>query len=160
MRKQVLAAFVAASGLLIAQTDASHHAQMNARGDHVMGFSHEKTTHHFRLYDDGGLIQVEANDPNDTESRDQIQMHLQHIAGMFAAGDFQAPMLIHDRTPPGVPTLKKLKAAVEYRFQKSERGASIRITTRNAEALKALHQFLRFQITDHQTGDTVEITNG
>ena len=149
--------FVLGAALAFSQ---DHQAMVNEHGDHVMGFSHEKTTHHFRLYDDGGLIQVEANDPNDTESRDQIQMHLQHIAGMFAAGDFQAPMLIHDRTPPGVPTLKKLKAAVEYRFQKSERGASIRITTRNAEALKALHQFLRFQITDHQTGDTVEITNG
>jgi len=29
----------------------------------VMGFSHEKTTHHFQLYKDGGAIQVTVNDP-------------------------------------------------------------------------------------------------
>jgi hypothetical protein len=30
-----------------------------------MGFSHDKTTHHFRLYPDGGAIEVTADDPND-----------------------------------------------------------------------------------------------
>ena len=30
------------------------------RGDHVMGFSDEKTTHHLRLYRDGGAIEVTA----------------------------------------------------------------------------------------------------
>jgi hypothetical protein len=28
--------------------------KMNERGDHVMGFDHTKTTHHFRLLSDGG----------------------------------------------------------------------------------------------------------
>jgi hypothetical protein len=30
------------------------------RGKHVMGFSHEATTHHFRLFKDGGGIAVTA----------------------------------------------------------------------------------------------------
>src|SRR5579863_5310721 len=30
------------------------------RGEHVMGFSHEATTHHFRLFKDGGEIAVSA----------------------------------------------------------------------------------------------------
>src|SRR5258708_3708847 len=79
----------------------SHHDNVNKNGDHVMGFSHKKTTHHFLLYPDGGTILVEANDANDTESRDQIRSHLPHIAKMFTAGDFQAPMLVHGKTPPG-----------------------------------------------------------
>ena len=29
--------------------------RMNERGDHVMGFDHTKTTHHFRLLADGGI---------------------------------------------------------------------------------------------------------
>src|SRR5882724_8009176 len=131
----------------------AHHDAVNQRGDHVMGFSHEKTTHHFRLYKDGGAIEVTANDAKDTDSRDQIRMHLGHIAKMFAAGDFNAPMLVHDRVPPGVPTLQKLKADVQYRFEQTDRGATIRIETANPEALKALHEFLRFQIEDHKTGD-------
>src|SRR6516165_6584890 len=52
-------------------------------------------------------------------------MHLEHIARMFAAGDFNAPMVIHDRVPPGVPTLKRLKSSVSYEFQQRHQvGAS------------------------------------
>jgi len=136
----------------------SHHDAVNRRGDEVMGFSHEKTTHHFRLYHDGGAIEVQANDPKDTASRDEIRSHLAHIAGKFAAGDFNAPMLIHSRVPPGVPTLKRMKDAVTYQFKETERGGTVRITTQDAEALKAVHDFLRFQINDHQTGDSLEVT--
>jgi len=57
------------------------------RGDHVMGFSHEATTHHFRLFSDGGEIAVTANDPKDKASIDQIRTHLGHIAQMFASGN-------------------------------------------------------------------------
>ena len=88
---------------------ADHHSALNQRGDHAMGFSQEKTTHHFRLFKDGGAIEVEAKDPKDTDNRDMIRMHLSHIAQMFAAGDFDTPMFIHDTTPPGVPTMIELR---------------------------------------------------
>jgi hypothetical protein len=76
---------------------------------------------------------------------------------MFASGDFNAPMLVHDKVPPGVPVLERLKAEVKYEFQKTDRGGSVRISTANPEALKALHEFLRFQIEDHRTGDSGEV---
>ncbi len=79
------------------------------RGEHVMGFSHEATTHHFRLFSDGGEIDVRANDPKDKASIDQIRTHLGHIAKMFASGNFKAPMLIHDTNPPGTATMTRLK---------------------------------------------------
>lgn len=135
----------------------SHHDEVSRRGDHVMGFSHEKTTHHFLLLKDGGTIQVDANNPKDTESRDQIRMHLSHIAGMFAEGDFQAPMLTHATTPPGTPVMQRLKHEIRYQFEKSERGGRVRITTSNPEALAAVHEFLRFQIEEHQTGDPAKV---
>ena len=141
----------------LALAQDAHHEGVDKRGDHVMGFSHEKTTHHFLLYKDGGAIEVTANDAKDADSRDQIQMHLGHIAKMFAAGDFNAPMLVHDRVPPGVPVLQRLKGEVKYEFQKTERGGTVRITTANAEAVKAVHEFLRFQIKDHGTGDSGEV---
>jgi hypothetical protein len=134
----------------------SHHDDVNHRGDHEMGFSHEKTTHHFRLTKDGGAIEVTANDPNDTESCDQIRMHLTHIAGMFAAGNFNAPILIHDQTPPGVPTMKRLKSEIKYEFESIESGGRVKISSSNREAVDAVHEFLRFQITDHQTGDPLK----
>jgi hypothetical protein len=131
--------------------------KMNERGDHVMGFDHTKTTHHFRLLPDGGSIEVAANSPQDTESRDQIRMHLGHIAKMFAAGDFKAPMLIHDQTPPGVPAMQKLRSEIQYKFEETEQGARIRISTTSPEALRAIHDFLRFQIKEHKTGDSLDV---
>ena len=140
-----------------APAQETHPDGVARRGDRVMGFSHDKTTHHFRLFSGGGAIEVTANDPKDTGSRDQIRMHLSHIARMFAAGDFDAPMLIHDRVPPGVPVLQRLKAEVAYRYEDIDRGGRVRIATRNAEALAAVHEFLKFQIAAHQTGDSIAV---
>jgi len=137
----------------------SHLDGVNRRGDAVMGFSHAKTTHHFLLKPDGGMIQVEANDANDGAGRDQIRRHLKHIAKKFSEGDFAAPALIHAQTPPGVSAMQSLKAEIKYEFEELERGGRVRISTNNSEALKAIHEFLRFQIKDHQTGDSGEIEN-
>lgn len=135
----------------------SHAEGVDKRGDHVMGFDHEKTKHHFLLRTDGGVIEVTANAADDKESRDQIRKHLGHIAQMFSEGNFKAPMLIHDRTPPGVPVMERLKAEIEYRYEEAERGGRIVIRTANEEALRAVHDFLRFQIDDHRTGDSTEV---
>lgn len=133
--------------------------EVNRRGDAAMGFSHAKTTHHFLLKSDGGAIQVEADDANDGASRDQIRLHLKHIAKKFSEGDFTAPMLVHARTPPGAPAMQRLKAEIRYEFKELERGGLVRLSTNNPEALKAVHEFLRFQIKDHQTGDPDKIEN-
>lgn len=141
-----------------APTPDQHHQGVNERGDHVMGFSHEKTTHHFLLLKDGGVIDVSANDAKDTASRDQIRMHLGHIAETFSAGDFEAPMLIHGLNPPGVATMKALREQIKFKYDDSDRGGRLRITSKNAKALDAIHEFLRFQIKDHQTGDSIDIS--
>jgi hypothetical protein len=142
------------------QGEKKRQEQVNERGDHTMGFSHTKTTHHFRLKADGGAIEVTAIRADDTASRDQIRRHLKHIAEMFSEGDFSAPMFIHGRTPPGLETMKRLMAEIKYQYEEINRGAKVRITTANAEAAKAVHEFLRFQIHDHQTGDPIEVGEG
>src|SRR5258705_2563079 len=133
------------------------HDKMNEQGDQVMGFDHTKTTHHFLLLSDGGAIEVGANSSEDTESRDQIRMHLGHIAKMFAGGNFKAPMLVHGQIPPGVPVMQKLKNDIQYKFEEMEQGAQIRISTSSPEALQAIYEFLRFQIEEHKTGDPVKV---
>jgi hypothetical protein len=97
------------------------------RGEHEMGFSHEATTHHFRLFQDGGEIAVTAKDPNDKASIEQIRTHLGHIVKMFSAGNFNAPMFIHDTNPPGTATMTRLKEQIRYEFSEIERGARIRL---------------------------------
>ena len=119
-----------------------------------MGFSHEKTAHHFTLNEDGGTIEVRANDVKDTESRDQIRDHFKHIVQMFAAGDFNVPMLVHARKDvPGTAVMSKLRDQLHWELQETPRGAKIAIVADNEPALRAIHEFLRFQIADHKTGD-------
>ncbi len=136
---------------------AAHFAAVDKRGDQAMGFDHSKTRHHFRLFRDGGAIGVEANDPKDTQSRDAIRRHVQMIRGMFAQGDFDLPMFIHATTPPGMNALKRLRKAIAYTYEPTPRGAQVRLSTRNPKALKAIHEFLRFQIRDHRTGDPLTV---
>ena len=55
---------------------------------------------------------------------------------MFAAGDFSAPMLIHEQNPPGSEAMKRLRNAIEYKVESTEKGARIRITTKDPEAFE------------------------
>ena len=141
------------------KTQAMNCDAMNERGDQAMGFSHLKATHHFRLTSDGGAIEIEANGAQDKATRDEIRMHLTHIAQMFSEGNFNAPMFIHDQTPPGVPIMQRLKSEIRYEFEKMPRGGRLRIKTSNTEALAAIQDFFRFQINEHKTGDALEIKN-
>jgi hypothetical protein len=140
-----------------AGTHAGHVAEINARGERGMGFSQTATTHHFLLTPDGGAIQVTINDPKDAANLDQIKTHLAHIAGMFADGNFETPMFVHDEVPPGVAVMQKLKAEIAYKYEETQNGARVRVSTRNPEALAAVHDFLRFQIREHRTGDSLEV---
>jgi len=136
-----------------------HAAGVDTRGDHGMGFSHENTKHHFELLGDGGIIEVDANNETDTATRDQIRLHLTHIASMFTANNFDIPMFIHDTVPPGVPVMKAKHSAISYTFAETSRGAMVRIVTHDPEALSAIHDFLVFQIKDHRTGDSTAVVN-
>ena len=149
--------FVAAEHQSAPTQQPSRQDSVVQRGDHVMGFSHETTTHHFRLLKDGGEIIVTANDPNDKTSIIQIRSHLSHIVGMFSNGNFNAPMLIHDTNPPGMATMIRLKSGVHYELAEIPQGAMIRIETSSPEYTDAVHAFLLFQIVDHKTGDSPTI---
>jgi hypothetical protein len=130
------------------------HAQMNDRGEKGMGFSQTATTHHFYLNESGGIIQVEANDSTDVTNRDDIRMHLRHIAHAFQTGDFDIPMFVHDTVPPGVPEMKRLQKHIRYAFEETPNGGRVVIASANAKALAAIHRFLQFQIEEHKTGDS------
>jgi hypothetical protein len=138
-------------------SSASPSQGVNHRGDHVMGFSHDATTHHFHLYPNGGDIEVDANSVTDQPTVEQIRLHLGHIARMFADGDFNAPIIIHDTHPPGVSTLIRLRSRIQYQFGDTSSGAHVRMTSTNPAAIDAIHAFLLFQIIDHRTGDSPTI---
>ena len=73
------------------------------------------------------------------------------------AGNFDAPMLVHDAKVPGTAELAKLKDHVTYTYAETLRGGRVDIVTADPVALQAVYAFLRFQITDHKTGDSLEV---
>jgi hypothetical protein len=156
MRILSFAVFAVVALTAAAQTDHAHH-DMENRGNQGMGFDQEKTAHHFLLRKDGGAIQVKANSGEDRASINHIRMHLEHIRAAFQSGDFNIPGFVHDQTPPGVPAMIKLKDQIHYRYEEMAQGGRVVISTTNAEALGAVHSFLRFQITEHKTGDALEV---
>jgi hypothetical protein len=140
--------------VLLSVLSSQDHQMMHRRAS-VMGFDQTKTAHHFRLYDDGGDIEVSVVDPADTQDRDAIRSHLPHIAGMFGDGDFDAPMLVHDsKNVPGTRTMAARKDRIRYRYVETPSGGRLSITTTDRAALEAVHAFLRYQIREHRTGDS------
>lgn len=126
-----------------------HHASADRRGARVMGFDRELTTHHFSLLTDGGTIDVSVRDLSDVANRDAIRSHLPHIAAMFADGDFNAPMLVHDSANvPGTTVMVSRKSTIRYRYVETANGGRVDIVTNDPEALAAVHAFLRFQIAE------------
>lgn len=136
----------------------AHTHDVNARGTAVMGFDQDKTTHQFRLHADGGAINIFAKDANDAASRDAIRSHLPHITGMFGNGDFNAPMLIHDTKVPGTADMTTLKDRIRFAYVETPQGGRLDIITTDPAAVHAVHAFMRFQISDHKTGDSTAVT--
>ena len=50
------------------------------------------------------------------------------------------------------------RAEIRYTFEEIEGGGRVRIATSDPAALAAVHDFLRFQIEDHRTGDPLDVT--
>jgi hypothetical protein len=136
---------------------AAHHATVERNGDQAMGFPHDKTSHHFRISSDGGTIEVTANDSSDKTDIGAIRSHLSHIAAMFNNGDFSTPMFVHDGVPPGVTTMKLMKSTIRYAYEEIPSGGRIQVKSDDPVGVASIHDFLRFQIADHQTGDSLEV---
>ena len=76
---------------------------------------------------------------------------------MFSNADFSTPLLFQEQVPPGVPVMKEKHTLITYTFEKLPADGKVRIKTADSDALRAIHDLLRFQIADHYTGDTTDI---
>ena len=52
--------------------------------------------------------------------------------------------------------MAKLREQIRYAYSETPNGGTILISSDNREALQAIHAFLRFQISDHRTGDVTD----
>ena len=135
-----------------------HHGSSDQRGPIVMGFDQARTTHHFWLFNDGGAIEVSVKDAADTKNRDAIRSHLPHIAMMFGEGNFDAPMLVHDsKNVPGTKAMTERQGAIRYQYVETAKGGRVDILTSDPVTLAAVHEFLKFQVAEHKTGDPTTV---
>ena len=141
-----VAAIAAARGA----ADDSAFRDVQSRGAGVMGVDQSTSAHVFESLPDGGRIVLERPDTTDAEGIRTIRAHMRDIADQFRRGDFSAPFLVHAQVVPGTREMARLAAAITYTPVDRPRGAELRLTTSDADARKAIHEFLAFQRADHR----------
>lgn len=128
---------------------ATRQAQVAAAGVNVMPFDLEATTHVFEKLEKGGLQQVTANDPKDSEQIALIRKHLAEEAERFQQGDFHDPEQIHGAAMPGLHELMTDAAKMTIVYSELPNGAQILYTTDEPTLVAALHAWFDAQVADH-----------
>lgn len=145
---------VSAAVLLLAGTASAQDtsfAGVQRRGKQAMGVDQTTSTHKFDALPDGGRIELQR-DTDDKDGIATIRAHMRDIAKAFANGDFSTPAFVHMQDVPGTKTMAAKRTVIKYEARDLARGGEVRITTRDPEALKAIHEFMAFQRSDHHAG--------
>jgi hypothetical protein len=125
-------------------------ADVQRRGQGVMGVDQYTSKHVFLDLPDGGRIVLDRDDATDTVAVRTIRAHMRDIAQAFTQGNFSAPGLVHAQEVPGTRVMAARRAAISYSASDRPRGAEVRIQTSDSLAVAAVHEFLKFQRSDHR----------
>jgi predicted aspartyl protease len=93
---------------------------------------------------EGGSIEVEAKNANDSQTRDAVREELQQ--------DLQ------NKIPLSTPALLEHRKDIKYSFEKTKLGGRIKIQTHNPDALAAVQTYLKTQLTTTLNGKAVALT--
>jgi hypothetical protein len=119
------------------------------RGQTVMPFDLEQTTHRFTPTATGGTQDVVADQRGDAEQVDLIRAHLRKEAQAFSRGDFSDPARIHGADMPGLAELQDDYDRFEVRYEERADGATLTYTTEDSALVDALHSWFEAQLGDH-----------
>ena len=138
-----------------AASDSTHasdsaFAALQSRGRGVMGVDQYTSAHVFEDLPDGGRIVLDRDEASDTAGIATIRAHMREIAAEFARGDFSNPGLVHARDVPGTAVMAAHASTLTYAASDRPRGAEVRIRSTDPDAVKAVHEFLAFQRSDHR----------
>lgn len=133
---------------------ANNQTTVHNMGSHVMPFDLDQTTHIFEMTESGGIQQVIANDPDDSEQIALIQQHIQHETMLFSVGDFSDPTSLHGVDMPGVTELAAGVAQVKIGYTDLPNGAQITFTTQDLRLITAIHRWFGAQLSDHGSDAT------
>lgn len=125
-------------------------AGVQARGEHAMGVDQYTSTHVFEPLPDGGRISLER-DGVDSAGTAQIRAHMEQISKAFQTGDFTLPGFVHAQEVPGTAVMAGKRDAITYSVESLPRGGAVRLQTADTAALRAIHEFLAFQRSDHHS---------
>jgi len=150
-------------GEVVKVTTDTAFSALQERGKAAMGVDQYTSAHVFEPLPDGGRIVLRrtrgidtANDSAfraEAKSVATIRAHMKEIAAAFGRGDFAIPGAVHAMSDvPGTAEMHRLRAEITYDPRELPNGGEVRITARSAAALKAVHEFLAFQRTDHRAG--------
>ena len=128
-------------------TDSTFAAMQN-RGQMAMGVDQYQSKHRFTPTPDGGTIELQS-DTGDSLDVAQIRAHLKLIQHAFKAGDFSTPTFVHAHAMPGSSAMSANSKLIEYSYKDLPRGGEVRITSSDKIAVKAIHDFLDAQSSEH-----------
>ncbi|WP_128984065.1 aspartate carbamoyltransferase [Streptomyces roseicoloratus] len=128
---------------------ADRQGSVAERGESVMPFDLERTTHRFTATATGGVQDVVADRRGDTRQIDLIRVHLREEAEAFGRGDFGDPAAIHGADMPGLAELRAGHDRIEVRYTERTDGATLTYTTRDSALVDALHDWFAAQLGDH-----------
>lgn len=133
-----------------AASSDSTFAALQRRGAQAMGVDQWTSMHVFEDLPDGGRVVLERDVPDDSAGVATIRAHMREIAADFGRGNFDTPGFVHARDVPGTAVMAAKRDAITYAPVDRPRGGELRITTRDPEAVSAVHAFLAFQRQDHR----------
>jgi hypothetical protein len=117
-----------------------------------MGVNQYTSAHIFEPLPIGGRIVLQRKE-TDSVGETTIRTHMRTIATAFANGDFALPGFVHAMSDvPGTAKMKALRSEITYSERDLPRGAEVVISTKNPDAVAAIHEFLAFQRMDHRAG--------
>lgn len=149
-------AMMASGGMMHGGTDTGF-AAMQARGADRRGMGVDQSTsvHQFDALPDGGRIELQRA-VDDSAGVAQIRAHLREIAAAFKRGDFSIPGFVHQQQVPGTAVMAAKRDVITYAERDLPRGGEVRITTKDPEAIAAIHEFMAFQRQGHHAGGMVK----
>jgi hypothetical protein len=130
--------------------DPNRQGLVAERGTQVMPFDLERTMHSFQTTAYGGLQEVYAKDPADTQQVQLVRGHLQQIAASMSEGDFSSQAAIHDTTMPGLTQMQARFRELKVEYRETPAGAQLVYSAPNApDLVPAIHDYFNAQNTDH-----------
>jgi hypothetical protein len=129
--------------------DDSAFVALQSRGEDAMGVDQYTSAHRFEALPDGGRIELQR-DSTDRAGVETIRAHMRDIADRFSRGDFAIPGFVHAREVPGTRVMAERKSQITYEARDLPGGGEVRIRAADSVAVRAVHEFLAFQRSDHR----------